>query len=106
MASYFYYILAEVDPVRGQPYLDWLEGGHIAKVMTYPGFLNVRRVALEDPAEDGWRRYLVTYELENKGALENYWQSDLFKSFAGEIKAFEGTFRVQRFHGRADMEIS
>jgi len=105
MASYFYYILAEVAPEKGRPYLDWLEGGHIAKVMTFPGFLKVQRVVLADPTEDGWMRYLIAYELEGKEVLENYWQSDLFKSFACEVGAFRGTFRVERFHGPVDMAI-
>lgn len=103
---YIYCLLIEVDPSNGQPYLGWLLGGHIEVVAKNPGFLSGRITEFNEPANDGWLRYMVVYEVESKAALEAYWQSDTFKGYGEEAKEFAGTFRITRLSGETVLESS
>ncbi len=102
---FLYSLLLEVDPDRGGPYLRWLDGGHIAEVVSFPGIRWARRIKLQEAAADGWNRYLVIYGLESSEVLAHYRASDLFKSFAGEVETYAGLFRVQRFFGEVDFRV-
>ncbi len=104
-APYVYAVLVQVDPDRGGDYVAWLDNKHIADVVGFPGILWARRVRLDEPADDGWDRYFVIYGFESRDVLARYQESELFQSFAEEIKPFEGLFRLQRFFGQVDLEI-
>ncbi len=104
-APYVYSVLVHVDPDRGSDYVAWLDNKHIADVVGFPGILWARRVRLDEPADDGWDRYLVIYGFESRDVLARYHESELFLSFAEELKPFEGLFRLQRFFGQVDLEI-
>lgn len=71
----------------------------------FPGIFRARRVRLDGPADDGWDRYLVIHGFESRQVLARYHESELLRSFAGELKPFEGLFRLQRFFGQVDLEI-
>ncbi len=104
-APYVYSVLVHVDPDRGGDYVAWLDNKHIADVVGFPGVLWARRFRLDEAADDGWDRYLVIYGFESRDVLARYQESELFQSFAEEIKPFEGLFRLQRFFGQVDLEI-
>lgn len=107
MAETLYVVKVWVDPSRGQAYIDWLKGGHVAEVAAVPGAIWARLVELDERADDGWLGFMALYAFESKHALEAYQKSDLFRSFAPIYKKFEGLFRVERatgdvveYHGR------
>ena len=61
LAPFLYYVQLDVDPKKGDPFLKWLSGKHIQDVLRAPGFMWARRVPLDEPAEDGWKRLLIVY---------------------------------------------
>ncbi len=102
-----YAVKVWVDPERGQAYINWLKGGHVAEVASAPGVIWARLIELEDCAPDGWLGFLALYAFESRQALEAYQTSDLFRSFAPIYKEFDGVFRAERavgevveYHGR------
>lgn len=104
-APFVYSLLVHVDPDRGGDYVAWLDNKYIADVVGFPGILWAHKVRLDEPADDGWERYLVIYGLESRQVLARYHESELLRNFAEELKPFEGLFRLQRFFGQVDLEI-
>lgn len=104
--QYIYFVLVEVDPDAGAGYVHWLDTKHIADVAAYPSVLWARKVILEEPATDGWQRFMVIYGFLSKKQFNEYRNSDLFKSFAGELEQFEGVYRLKRMHGSVDLAFS
>lgn len=95
-----YAVKVWVDPTKGQVYINWLNGGHVAEVASVPGVMWARLVELEDRADDGWLGFMALYAFESRQALEEYQKSDLFRSFAPVYKQFDGVFRVERVVGK------
>ncbi len=105
-AGYIYSVLVEIDPQKGRDYETWLHDKHVHEVTSFDGILWAQKVALDEPAEDGWKRFLVLYGMVSKETLSAYQASDLFKSFAADWEKFRGLFRLQRFHGPVDLQIN
>jgi quinol monooxygenase YgiN len=103
LAPFLYYVQVDVDPVKGRKYIEWLSSKHIQEVVKSPGFLWARRTPLDEPAADGWKRYMITYAINSREDFEAYRNGPIFKKFMEEVKEFEGLFRVQRFYGQVDL---
>lgn len=104
-AHFIYSVLVEIDPVRGADYEAWLHEKHVAEVAGFNGILWANKVALSEPANDGWKRFLVIYGMESAETLAAYQASDLFQSFAADWQKYEGLFRLERFYGDVDLSI-
>ena len=72
----------------------------MAEVTAQPGFRWLRRVRLDQDAEDGWHAYMMIYGLESREALLRYFESDAPKQYAEERKPFEQHLRTERALGR------
>lgn len=105
LAPFLYYILLDIDPKKGDPFLRWLSGKHIQDVLRAPGFMWARRVPLDEPAEDGWKKLMIVYGINTREDFQIYKDSDLFQQFKEECKQFEGLYRVQRFFGQVDLAL-
>lgn len=104
LAPFLYYVLLDVDSKKkGKPFLKWFDGKHLQEVLTHPGFLWARRVPLDEPAEDGWKRFMIVYAINDRKNYLAYKNSDLYQKIMGEYKQFEGQYRVQRFSGQVDV---
>lgn len=79
----------------------WLEGGHVAEVVSQPGFLWCRRLKLEP--RDGWAGYAMIYGIESSAAYAAYEANAALKAkFARERAPFESRMRIERFAGEVD----
>jgi len=103
LAPFLYYVMLDVHPKKGQPFLKWLSDKLILNVLEHPGFLWARRVALEESAEDGWKKLILVYAVNNREDYLAYKNSDLFGRVKEDLKQFEGQYRVQRFFGQVDV---
>jgi len=56
LAPFLYYLLLDVHSKKGKPFLKWLSSKHIQDVLKHPGFMWARRVPMDKPAEDGWKK--------------------------------------------------
>ena len=67
-----YEVSLEVDHAVLAPYLAWLRG-HMAQILTLPGFVDAQLYERRDVAADAPRHSLVVaYRLQDEAALENY----------------------------------
>ncbi len=105
LSPYLYHVVVEVDPVRGKEYLKWLSSKHIQEVITHPGFMWARRVSLDEPAEDGWKRFMIVYGINSRDDFLTYRESDLFRGFQKELKQFEEVYRIIRYFGPVDLVL-
>ena len=71
--------------------------------MTHTGFLWARRVPLDEPAKDGWKRFMIVYAINDRDNYLAHKNSDLYQKVKREYKQFEGQYRVQRFFGQVDV---
>ena len=92
------------DEVRDE-FERWAAGKHIQDVLTHPGFMWARRVPLDEPAEDGWKKLMIVYGINSREDYLIYKNSDLFQQFKEECKQFEGLYRVQRYFGQVDLVL-
>ena len=99
MADVLYTVKVWADPVRGQGYIDWLTGGHVAAVAGAPGVKWARLVRLEETAADGWAGYMAVYCFESRETLSAYQRSELFRSFTPVYEKYDGLFRLERALG-------
>ena len=84
--------------------LRWLEGGHVAEVVSQPGFLWCKRIRLEP--RDGWGGYAMIYGIESREAFEAYNNNKaLMAKFNAERAPFEAFMRIDRFFGDVDLSV-
>ena len=89
---------AEVEVMR------WLEGGHVAEVVSQPGFLWCKRIVIEP--KDGWKGWSMIYGIESRAAFESYnGNKALMAKFASERAPFEKKMRIDRFFGEVDYAV-
>ena len=105
ISPFMYYVLIDIHPNKSDEYLHWLSTKHITDVVNSPWVLWGRKVALEQKAEDGWKRIMVVYGFPSKKDFEEYRASELFKSFAEEMKPFAEVFRITRMFGQIDLVL-
>lgn len=104
-AAFFYVVKFWVDPKGAATVLQWLDGMHMADVVAQPGFKFVRRLRLDQDADDGWHGYMMIYGLDSRESLLAYFDSDAPKRYAVERKPFEQYLRMERNFGALDFSI-
>jgi hypothetical protein len=102
--NFFLVVRFWVAPEAEAQVLAWLEGGHVAEVLSQPGFLWCRRIRL--PPEDGWPGYSMIYGIASRAAFEAYnGNARLTAKFAAERAPFAASMRIDRFFGEVDYAI-
>ena len=104
-AAFFYVVKFWIDPKGAATVLQWLDDTHMADVVAQPGFKFVRRLRLDQDAEDGWHAYMMIYGLDSRESLKRYFDSDAPKRYAVERKPFEQYLRTERAWGALDLSI-
>ena len=104
-ASVLYMVRFWVSPEEGKPFLDWLNGGHIAEVVREPGFLWARQYQLEGLDENGWRAHITVYGVDTLESFKNYLNSRARERFMQESEQFKGLFRAERLSGPVDVDL-
>lgn len=100
-AKYFLVVRFAIEPQAEAKVLRWLEGGHVAEVLSQPGFLWCRRVK---GAEKG--AYAMIYGIESRRAFDAYESNKELKNrFAAERAPFEKHMKIDRFHGEVDFSL-
>src|SRR4030042_6033770 len=105
-ASVFYIVKSWVSPKEGKLYLDWLKGGHIAEVISEPGFLWARQYRTEELDEMGWAGYITIYGLDTLDSLNRYFNSSARERFLRESEPFKNLHRAKRFYGILDFDLA
>ncbi len=94
-------------PDGGERVIEWLNGTHLADVVSQPGFLWARMFAMEQTSDDGWPAYMMMYGLESREALETYFNSDAQARYAKEREALglDELLRVERYVGTPGVSL-
>ena len=102
-SRFFLVVRFWVAPQAEAEVLRWLEGGHVAEVVSQPGFRWCKRLRLEP--KDGWNGYGMLYGIESRAAFEAYNNNrTLMAKFAAERAPFESKMKIDRFFGEVDYE--
>ncbi|MCJ9428365.1 putative quinol monooxygenase [Kordiimonas marina] len=99
MSGLLYSVRVWVDPERGEDYIAWLTGGHVAEIAGEPGVLWAHLARLDEPDADGWVGFRTLYGFESRAAFDAYQNGDLYKSFAPAWQQYAGLFRIERETG-------
>lgn len=83
-ANTVYMVRFWIKPGGEDKVLDWLDNGHIADVVSQPGFLWARRYRLEGEDADGWAAHAMIYGLESMDHLHAYFESDAARGYGEE----------------------
>ena len=96
-AKFFLTLRFSVEPQAEAGLLRWLDGGHVAEVLSQKGFLWCRRLRL------GAHEFAMIYGIESRAAFEAYESNqDLKAKFARERAPFEKHMRIERFVGEVE----
>jgi hypothetical protein len=102
-SRFFLVVRFWVAPEAEAQVLAWLEGGHVAEVVSQPGFLWCKRITLQP--KDGWPGYSMIYGIASRAAFEAYnGNAKLMAKFAAERAPFADRMRIDRFFGEVDYE--
>ena len=74
-----YMVAGEIAPDVEAAWDEWNTAHHLADVLREPGFLGASKYRLEGDAPDGFKRWLIVYEMESREALEAYLTGDAVK---------------------------
>ena len=103
-ADFFLVVRFWVAPEAEAGIQAWLEGGHVAEVVSQPGFLWCRRLRLEP--RDGWSGYAMIYGIASREAFERYSANrELHERFLRERAPFEAHLKIDRFFGEVDYAV-
>jgi hypothetical protein len=96
-ASFFLVVRFSVEPQAEAELLGWLDGGHVAEVLSQKGFLWCKRLRL------GAHEYSMVYGIESRAAFEAYEANGALKAkFARERAPFEKHMRIERYTGEVE----
>ncbi len=92
----FYELTIEVDPAAEPEWLDWYRRVHALDVLRQPGFVRATFYRVETNSDE-WARYIVSYEVESREALETYFKGDDVQRLRADHYArFGGVTRASR----------
>jgi hypothetical protein len=101
--GYFLVVRFWVAPQVEARVLKWLDGGHVAEVLSQSGFLWCRRIRLAEKDTAGWSGYAMIYAIAAKKDFERYDSNKaLMAKFARERAPFESQMRIERFAGEVE----
>src|SRR5579863_10339114 len=99
-AAVMYVVRFWVDPRGIKEVFAWLDGGHNHEVVAEPGYVFLKRLKLDQKADDGWECWLNIYGLESRAALDRYFANKpLHEKFAHERAPIEKYLRIDRAWG-------
>ena len=94
--SVFYELTIEVDPASEREWLDWYRRVHVFDVLKQPGFRRATFYRVETNTDE-WAKYVVSYEVESRQALETYFKGDAVQRLRADHYAhFGGVTRATR----------
>ena len=100
-ARFFLTVRFSVEPQAEADLLRWLDGGHVAEVLSQKGFLWCRRLRL------GAHEFAMLYGIESRAAFDAYEGDKALKArFARERAPFEKHMRIERFLGEVEAAYS
>ena len=71
-AGAVYRVTVEVAPEAEQAWARWMEEEHVPDVIRVGRFLGVTRWKDQEPAPDGWARYVLHYRAESAAVIDAY----------------------------------
>jgi hypothetical protein len=93
-AKFFLVVRFSVEPRAEAQLMGWLDGGHVAEVLSQKGFLWCKRLRL------GSHEFAMLYGIESRAAFEAYEANAALKAkFARERAPFEKHMHIERFAG-------
>lgn len=103
-SPYLFAVRCWIHPDTSADLIAWLDGGHLAEVVSQPGFLSAKRYRLAQDADDGWHAHLMLYTVESKAALEAYFANPIREKFSRENAKFGEKVRTDRIWGALEYE--
>jgi hypothetical protein len=99
-AGYFYVVRFWVAPEGSGQVMTWLtQGGHVAEVVSQPGFLWCRQLDLQEKDDKGWDAHSMIYGIESKEQFDAYQANTaLAEKFLEQRKEFIQHMRIDRWH--------
>lgn len=96
-AGAVYRVTVEVAPQAEKAWAQWMEQDHIPAVIQAGKFLGVTRWKDQEPAADGWARYVLHYRAESVAAIDAYKTSPATKELRDDYLArFGKVTRIER----------
>ncbi|MFC6283014.1 DUF4286 family protein [Polaromonas aquatica] len=97
-AGYFYVVKFWVAPEGKTALMKWLADGHVAEVVSQPGFLWCRQLDLRQKDDKGWEAHSMIYGIESRAAFERYSaDTALAAKFVEQRKSFVQFMRIERW---------
>lgn len=90
-----YEVNLEVDNSVADEYAEWLRG-HIAEILTLPGFLSAEWLDDVDLPAEARVRWSIRYRLESEEAMQRYFDEFAEEMRADGMKRFAGRFEASR----------
>ncbi len=95
-----YMVSGEIAPDVEAAWDAWNTEHHLPDVLREPGFLRARKYRLEGDTADGWKRWLIVYEMESREALEAYLNGEaVIRLRNDQTVRFGGRTRLSRSIG-------
>ena len=95
--NFFLVVRFSVEPQAQAQLMQWLDGGHVAEVLSQKGFLWCKRLRL------GAHEFAMLYGIESRAAFEAYEANSALKAkFSRERAPFEKHMRIERFFGETE----
>ncbi len=103
-AKFFLVVRFWIAPGGEAQVMRWLEGGHIAEVLSQPGFLGVRRLKIPETDATGWSAHAMIYGIRSRAHYEAYQANQaLHAKFNKQREPFAAKLRIERFAGDVDL---
>ena len=97
-AGHFYVVKFWVAPEGKASLMQWLAGGHVAEVVSQPGFLWCRQLDLQQKDDKGWEAHSMIYGLESRDAFTRYTaDAALAAKFSEQRTPFAQFMRIERW---------
>lgn len=94
-----YSVRSWIRPESKVAILRFLADGHIADVVSQPGFRWARQLDMGRVAADGWEEFIVLYGVASQACMADYFASAAVERYAEEMAPFREDVRVERSFG-------
>lgn len=97
-AGHYYIVRFWVAPEGKSAVMQWLAGGHVAEVVSQPGFLWCRQLDLQHKDDQGWEAHAMIYGIRSREDFARYTaDTALAARFAEQRKSFMQHLRMERW---------